>query len=683
MTFLQPSLLIWILPASALPLIIHLLNRLRFRSVRWGAMMFVVSALRSSIKRARLRNYIILLCRMLLLALLALAMARPMTGGWLSHYARMTGGVVVILLDRSASMEAKVLEGQHNKRSRALEILSQIIQNSATRFVLIENVLLHPYEIAPTTDLTKLSITTPTDTSADIPTMFRIAVDFLIKTQPASAEICVVSDLQESNWRPTSKEWQTITSQLLALPCAPKITVFVLSTRIANNGILSFKNVTSLKRNGKTQLVVTAELHQNYATAISSLPLIATINGNRFQSELQISSPVLRFHKEFDFGTDMQTSSWGKLEIPDDNNPRDNYLFFVFAPTPPPHVMVVAEDLETRRRLYLSATASLIGTDGKCESITSEQLSKVNWQESSLVLCQIPLKNIVQSDNSIYDSVTNFVHSGGQIILFPSGISDTNTLFGIRWGEVENADSEQHFKISSWEEHEGPVARTIDGINLPVDKLVVRRRQLILTDKNELSSETHITSQQSHSTRIWAWFSDGKPFLISKKIGRGAIFFCATLPSREWSGLGDGEVLVPLTQRGLREGSSRFSSAMVETCGTWMPANENELWETVDSEKPKNPKWDAGIYIYRNANKILALNRPSIEDTIECISSEEIPQLLPGVKVEIVSKAGEKHSDSRAVEIWHIFVLLAIIVMLMELWLSVHSVSKTTVQKTE
>lgn len=681
MTFLQPSLLIWILPVSALPLIIHLLNRLRFRSVRWGAMMFVVSASRSSIKRARLRNYIILLCRMLLLALLALAMARPMTGGWLSHYARMSGGVVVILYDRSASMEAQVSEGQSNKRLRALEILSQIIQNSTMRFVLIENVMLHPYEIAPNTDLTKLPMSTATDTSADIPTMFRTAIDFLIKTQPANAEICVFSDLQESNWRPTSKEWQTITSQLLALPCAPQITVFDLSTRVINNGILSFKNITTIKRNEKTQLVITAELHQNYAMATSSVPLIATINGNRFQSELQISSSVLRFHKEFDLGTDIQSFSWGKLEIPDDTNPRDNYLFFVFAPTPPPHVMVVAEDIETRRRLYLSATASLTGTDGKCESITPEQLSRVNWQGLSLVLYQIPLKNIVHTDNSIYNAVTNFVQNGGQIILFPSGISDTNALSGIRWGEVENAESEQPFKISSWEEHDGPLARTIDGINLPVDKLVIHRRQLIITDDNEPSAETYITSQQFRSTRILAGFSDGKPFLISKKIGRGTIFFCATLPSREWSSLGDGEVLVPLTQRVLREGSSRFSSAMVETCGTWTPVSENELWETVDSDKPKNPKWDAGVY--RNANKMLTLNRPSIEDTIECISSEEIPQLLPGVKVEIVSKAGEKQPGPRTVEIWHIFVLLAIIVMLIELWLSVYSVSKVAAQKTK
>jgi hypothetical protein len=610
---------------------------------------------------------------MLLLALLALGMARPITGGWLSRYASMSGGVVIILLDRSASMEARISEGQYSKRSRALEILSHIIQNSSTRFVLIENVLLQPYEIAPATDLAKLPVTTPTDTSADIPAMFTSAIDFLIKTQPANAEICVVSDLQESNWRPSSKQWQTITSQLLALPCAPRITVFDLSTTITNNGILSFKNVATIKQKEKTKIIVTAELLQNYITATSSLPLLATINGNRFQSELHVSSPLLRFHKEFDAETNIYPLSWGKLEIPDDTNPRDNYLFFVSAQPPPPNVVVVTEDTETQRRLHLSATASLIGTAGKCNSITPEQLSKINWHELSLAMCQFPLKNIIHSEG--YDAITNFIQNGGQIILFPPGIADTNLFFGIRWGIMEEAEPEKSFKISSWEENDGPLAKTIDGVNLPVDKLVVHRRQLIIAERSEeITTESAPSHGQSLTAHILATFSDGKPFLISKKIGRGTVFFCATLPRNEWSNLGNGEVLVPLTQRLIREGASRFSPALSEICGAWMPASENEIWETVDSEKPKNPKWEAGIYRY--ANKIMALNRSPLEDTLDYISSEEIPQLLPGVKVDIVSRLGEKYGEPRTVEIWHIFVLLAIIVMLIELWLSVRSISK-------
>ena len=43
MSYLQPWML-WALPAVLLPIIIHLLNRLRYRTVHWGAMMFLLKA---------------------------------------------------------------------------------------------------------------------------------------------------------------------------------------------------------------------------------------------------------------------------------------------------------------------------------------------------------------------------------------------------------------------------------------------------------------------------------------------------------------------------------------------------------------------------------------------------------------------------------------------------------------
>ena len=64
MTFLQPILL-YALPLILLPVLIHLLNRLRHRTQQWGAMRFLVAASRSSVNRARLKQFLILLFRTL------------------------------------------------------------------------------------------------------------------------------------------------------------------------------------------------------------------------------------------------------------------------------------------------------------------------------------------------------------------------------------------------------------------------------------------------------------------------------------------------------------------------------------------------------------------------------------------------------------------------------------------
>ena len=59
MTFLQQAML-WGLFAVSVPIIIHLLNRRRFRTVDWGAMQFLLKATRDSRGKKRLKHLLIL-----------------------------------------------------------------------------------------------------------------------------------------------------------------------------------------------------------------------------------------------------------------------------------------------------------------------------------------------------------------------------------------------------------------------------------------------------------------------------------------------------------------------------------------------------------------------------------------------------------------------------------------------
>jgi hypothetical protein len=103
MSFLHPLLALGAL-LFAVPLIIHLLNRRKFRSVRWAAMEFLLQAYKRTRRRLRLENLILLLLRCAIPVFLALAVARPVLedAGVLSgldpsrHH--------VLLLDTSYSM---------------------------------------------------------------------------------------------------------------------------------------------------------------------------------------------------------------------------------------------------------------------------------------------------------------------------------------------------------------------------------------------------------------------------------------------------------------------------------------------------------------------------------------------------------------------------------------------------
>ncbi len=90
----------------SIPIILHIINRRRFRRLDWAAMEFLLEALRRNRRRIRLEHLILLLLRTLLVLLIVAAVARPHLSqggfGWLSGPFRSEEKVFVI--DDSLSM---------------------------------------------------------------------------------------------------------------------------------------------------------------------------------------------------------------------------------------------------------------------------------------------------------------------------------------------------------------------------------------------------------------------------------------------------------------------------------------------------------------------------------------------------------------------------------------------------
>src|ERR1700716_1711217 len=72
----------WFLAAGAaltsIPIIIHILNRRRFKVVPWAAMEFLLQAMRKKRRRLKFEQWLLLLTRCALLALMGMALARPL-----------------------------------------------------------------------------------------------------------------------------------------------------------------------------------------------------------------------------------------------------------------------------------------------------------------------------------------------------------------------------------------------------------------------------------------------------------------------------------------------------------------------------------------------------------------------------------------------------------------------------
>lgn len=661
MPFVQPFML-WGLLAVSLPLIIHLLNRLRYRSVKWAAIMFLVSATKSSTRRARLRQYLVLLARMLVVLLLVLALARPIVGGWFGMTLAGAPDTVIVLLDRSASMEAVDPRRQVSKRAYSLRLFSQAMDEAAgsSRFVLVENALKKPQEIAGLSRLASMSLAEPTDTGANIPAMLRTALDYMLKNRPGRSEIWLASDLQKSNWHPDSSEWQDLSAQLAALPQNVRLRILSLTAPCRRNSSVSLRDARRHTTSNRSHVRLAMEINSCIVEG-SKLPVTIHLDGVRSQEDLSVSRQSQRYNKMLTLTRDRAEGGWGKVELPADENTRDNSCYFMYPADLKLKASVVADNATVGSYLSLATVPDPELFNQRCSIVRRVDADTIEWGELSLLLWQG-----TQPAARTRALIESFVKSGGRVVLFPpdndradSGVGD-DPLFGMRWGDAENSEADRPFLVASWEENEGPLAKTADGSDLPVSDLEVYRRRDAIMESEDQASDWHAL----------ATYSDGKPFLMRRVVGRGVVLACTSSPDVRWSNLSGGKgsasgplVLVPMLQRVLWAGSVRLTKAESGTCGEWLPG-EGEIWTSVDVSEEKDPRWNAGVY--QCGSRLVALNRPLAEDMYEVLSGNDVEQLLPGLDVQVLDRLVGSSGEALRSEIWKLFLYCCLAFMLIE-----------------
>jgi Aerotolerance regulator N-terminal len=126
LTFLNSPLL-WGLSLAAVPILIHLLFRRRFRRIEWAPMRYLKLSIQKNRRRFRFEQMLLLLLRTLIVLLLFFLLARPVMhaeglGSWLGGRSRTSQ---LLILDDSLSMGAK--EGGRSAFDRARELALEIV----------------------------------------------------------------------------------------------------------------------------------------------------------------------------------------------------------------------------------------------------------------------------------------------------------------------------------------------------------------------------------------------------------------------------------------------------------------------------------------------------------------------------------------------------------------------------
>jgi hypothetical protein len=635
MTFLAPWML-WGLPMLLLPVIIHLLNRLRHRPQPWGAMRFLLAATRRSTSNTKLRQLLILLCRVLMVAALVLFLARPLAGGWMGWAVASAPDAIVILLDRSASMENKA--GGIPKREQAVRLLAQTAAEfeQSSHLVLIDSATLAPQEIARGADLRQLPVTQPTDTGADLPAMLRAAFNWLVENRAGTAEIWIASDGQRGDWHPEDPRWKDVTSQLASLPQKVRVRLLALNQAADANASIALKEIARRPHGDQSELQFVLDLQRNRASS-DPIPVTLTLDGRQTQTQVAFEGQFLRWRHRVDLGTH-PAGGWGSFALPADANLRDNTAYFVYGADTPARAVVVGGSPGTARYLQLAA-ADRAGQPADLE--VPAAFGGANLDACSLVVWQDTLP-----EGEAAERLQSFVSQGGVVVFFPPGRPDAGQFDGFGWGAVEDSKTAGGFHVLRWNEDEGPLARSDERLSLPLAQTLFQRRQIIAGQKNVLAA-----------------FEDGAAFLARQNLGRGDVYFCASSPADDWSGLADGPVLVPMLQRMLQDGARRLQQVAIIPCGELSAADLAKQWVAVDSTEPKDIRFQAGVY--KSGDRMLAVNRPASEDDPEVVDSSEMKKLFGDLPMRMFE---DRQVDTNQLEgeIWRLFLFLMLLFVLVE-----------------
>ncbi len=157
--FVTPAFAVAGVALAAIPIVIHLLNRRRFKTVQWAAMNFLLKAMKKNRRRLKFEQWLLLATRCALLALLGLALARPMgcDNSTISRIAAQRAGLHVFVIDDSGSMAYEAgRAGAATNLARAKQLAKEQIDrlSSGTEAVAIVTAAVPAVvELKPTYDL--------------------------------------------------------------------------------------------------------------------------------------------------------------------------------------------------------------------------------------------------------------------------------------------------------------------------------------------------------------------------------------------------------------------------------------------------------------------------------------------------------------------------------------------------
>ena len=420
-TFLSPLFLIGML-AAGIPLIIHLSRSRRMNKMRFSTTRFFTDQFLRSYRMSRLKELLLLIARMALFALLAMALAQPIfmpKGHALSTGKRS----IVIVLDNSASMDY-VEDGVRmfdKAKVAAGDVLSSLRPGDAAAVVLAARRGTGPEALfpEPTTSLKDVEKAINALTVASLGTDLQAAVDqaetIVRKGAAQSREVYVLSDLQDSGWE--------IRQRQAKADAESGVMFFFVRLRPKTPEDVSITAVQYAAARPMIGIPFSIRPHVfNQGSEVRSTEVTLYVDGQKVgQQGLEKLQPgrwvVPLFHHTFTAG------GWhsGWLEVQDANFPPDNRRYFAFEVMDSIRILAVdgaPSQVAALDELFFLKTALTVNPEGKgaiqLDVVKPSEFGQKDLAAYPLVI----LANVESLAPAALEKLEEYVDRGGSLFVF-------------------------------------------------------------------------------------------------------------------------------------------------------------------------------------------------------------------------------------------------------------------------
>jgi len=552
--FLNPA---YVLPGAALvlvPILIHILSRLRYKKVRFAAMEFLLESEELNRRRIVLEQLLLLLLRILAVILIGLLIARLVLDP--SRLLMLRGASVhhVAILDDSLSMRDR--EGDSTVFKKALQTLENMLtegsqQPGASRVTILsmtdpqrpivsDRMLDAAFvqEILP-----RLRNLTCSWRAASPVDAMNAAKDILAADGSAAPQVHVLTDLRAT-------DWNSRPDVVAALESLKTIQASVDLIRIAKD---THSNVAIRQLKAETLAVaqhvpwrMTLTLKNHSSSKAAGLRAVVLLDGVSLPGRILIPDiePEAELQVSHDITFDTEGRHQIEVRLEDDALREDNRRFLAVEVTERRAILIIDDEGQQDDASFVAAALS---ADPSLTGLTSEVRASQTLTSASLKIYDcIYLLNVrdLPADTTLL--LAEYVRSGGGIVWFPGEQANvrwysetlrepSRKLFPAPLGTVHEIDSENSvdsdvnpFVTPVFEEH--PIFLVYNSPDSPFPDTVQIARWLQVTDDWKADD-----TERADGVRTLMRLKSGQPVAFEHAFGKGRVLTFLTGAGRRWS----------------------------------------------------------------------------------------------------------------------------------------------------